>query len=296
MVTNGVLLDESKINFLIDNNVEICISLDGPKKIHNCNRVYNNGKGSYMEVIQAINRTRNVYNKRKIHNRPMNLLPTINKNSLSYAEEIIDEYVKRGAEQIALRPINNIGAAKDVWGKIGYSAEEFNNFWSEAMDYILALNLRGVNIKERIATVMLKKILNKENPGYVDLMNPCGAGRSVLTYMPNGDIYPCDEARMSESDMFKLGNVLKNEYEEIMKSPGLFSLCQSSLLDIWNYNCAYLPWMGTCPVINYLSQGNIVPKITQSELYKIHHFQFSYIFKKMLEDNKNRIIFERWVK
>ncbi|MCK5178347.1 MAG: radical SAM protein, partial [Candidatus Omnitrophica bacterium] len=34
MVTNGILLSEKKIDFLLDHGVSICISLDGPKHLH----------------------------------------------------------------------------------------------------------------------------------------------------------------------------------------------------------------------------------------------------------------------
>jgi len=295
MVTNGLLLDEKKINFLIANDVSICISLDGPQNIHDRNRITNKHGGTYKQAAKAIAGLKNIYKQRKL-NKPINLLPTITKYSLPFAEKIIDEYVKWGSEVIAVRPINKIGQAQESWEQIGYSPEEFNHFWAHAMDYILSLNKKGMKIRERMASVMLKKILRKENPGYVDLISPCGAGRSTLAYMPNGDIYPCDEARMAGDEMFKLGNVLKDAYEEVMKSTNLFCVCESSLAELWDYNSPYLPWMGTCPVLNYISQNNIVPKISQTGLYKIFHFQFEYIFKKILESKSNKAIFEGWAK
>ncbi|MEW5895211.1 MAG: His-Xaa-Ser system radical SAM maturase HxsB [Candidatus Omnitrophota bacterium] len=294
LVTNGVLLNDEKIDFLVDNKVNVCISLDGPAGVHDGSRVFKDGNGSYEHVKSAIKKLKEAYKKRNLDHLKINLLPTLNRESLLRGKEIIDEYVRWGAETIALRPINEMGGAGCQWGKIGYTPEEFNLFWAEAMDYILELNKKGTRIEERMATVMLKKILKKENPGYVDLMSPCGAGRSVITYMPNGDIYPCDEARMACSDMFKLGNVLKNSYEEIIKSPSLFSICQSSLMDLWSYNSAFLPWMGTCPVLNYVLQGNIVPKITQTPGYKIQRFQFEYLFRKMMEDSQSQKVFQEW--
>lgn len=294
LVTNGILLDDEKVDFLVDNDVNICISVDGPAEVHDGNRVFEGGKGTYAHVEAAIKRVKDAYKKRGLDQRKINLLPTLNRHSLSHARAIIDEYVRWGADRIALRPINKIGGGECRWEKVGYSPEEFNRFWAEAMDYILELNKQGVEIQERMAAVMLKKILKKENPGYVDLMSPCGAGRAVMTYMPNGDIYPCDEARMAGSDIFKLGNVMKNSYEEVIKSPSLFSICESSVMDLWSYNSAFLPWMGTCPVLNFITQGNIVPKITQTPKYKVHRFQFEYLFKKMVEDKGSQRIFQKW--
>jgi len=293
LVTNGILLDDKKIDFLIDNDVSICISLDGPEEVHDKNRIFNNSLGTYKQVIKAIKRLRKAYQKRKI-DKPTDLLATISRYSLSSPQGIIDEYINLGAEQIALRPLNKMGIAKEQWPDIGYSPEEFIDFWTKGMDYIIKLNKKGVKIKERIAAVLLRKILKKENPGYVDMSAPCGSGRSVLVYMPNGDAYPCDEARMTGSDTFKLGNILKSSYEDLMKSSNLFCICEASLPELWDYNCAYLPWMGTCPVLNYASEGNLVPKITATPLHKIYHAQLDYIFRKIIEDKANEKIFWNW--
>lgn len=293
LVTNGTYLDEAKINFLLDNKVNICISLDGPQEVHDKNRMVHNGEGTYKKVIQAINALKKARRQRGA-NAPLDLLSTITKYSLAYPEKIIDEYVNVGAEQIALRPVNKIGYASYEWEEIGYSAEEFNLFWAKGLEHILKLNKKGIKIKERIATVFLNKILKKADPGYVDLMSPCGAGRATLLYMPNGDAYPCDEARMAGSDIFKLGNILKDDYEKLMKSNNVFCMCEASLMDLWDYNCAYLPWTGTCPVLNYITEGSLVPKITQTPQYKISHFQLEYLFKK-LSDKDNEKIFQRWI-
>jgi len=293
LVTNGVLLDDEKVDFLVSHDVSICISVDGPAEVHNANRVFSEGKGTYEHAKAAINRLKAAYKKDSTHRR-IDLLPTLSKQSLSHARAIIDEYVEWGVTTMSLRPTNKMGGAQCQWDNIGFSPEEFNYFWSDAMDYMLELNKKGITIRETMAVVMLIKILKKQNPGHVDLMSPCGAGRSVITYMPTGDIYPCDEARMVGGDIFKLGNVLENTYEQAIKNPKLFSICESSMMDLWDYNSAFFPWTGTCPVLNYVSQENLIPKITQTPKYKIHNFQLKYLFTKIVEDKKNLEIFQRW--
>ena len=164
------------------------------------------------------------------------------------------------------------------------------------MDYILELNRKGVPIRERLASVILDKVLNKHDPGYVDLMSPCGAGRSTIAYMPDGSCYPCDEARMVGGDMFKLGNILDESYEDLMKKENLLHLLEASLMNLWDYNSAFSPWIGTCPVVNYDLQKNIVPQIHCSYMYKAYKFQFEYIFEKIIDGGKNLEIFRKWVK
>ena len=289
LVSNLTLLDEAKIKFLLKHDVEICGSLDGPKAVHDKNRVLSNGKGTYDLVVKNVRKIQKEF-KRKI-----NLLPTITSFSLPYYKEIIDEYVSLGQDEICLRPVNKLGIACVNWPNLGYTAEEFNDFYDKAMDYIFALNKKGVLIKERMARVISEKIFNKKDPGYVELMNPCGSGRSTIVYMPDGSCFPCDEARMLGEEMFKLGNILKENYEELMKKDNLLHLIQSSLTNLWDYNNVYSPWLGTCPVVNYALQKNIVPKVSCSPLHKINNFQFRYIFEKILENKGNENILRGWI-
>ncbi|MDC7124248.1 MAG: radical SAM protein [Spirochaetales bacterium] len=54
LTTNGVLLNEERIDFLVSNNVSIGISLDGPKEEHDRNRVFEGGKGSFDSVYKKL--------------------------------------------------------------------------------------------------------------------------------------------------------------------------------------------------------------------------------------------------
>lgn len=52
ITTNGVLLNEEIIDFLLVNNFSIYVSLDGPKEIHDQNRVFPDGSGTFDIVIK----------------------------------------------------------------------------------------------------------------------------------------------------------------------------------------------------------------------------------------------------
>lgn len=51
MTTNGTLLTENMIEFFCENKIAVTVSLDGPKEIHDKNRVFKNGVGSFDTVI-----------------------------------------------------------------------------------------------------------------------------------------------------------------------------------------------------------------------------------------------------
>jgi len=294
LVSNLTLFDKKKMSFLLKHGVEICTSLDGPERLHNLNRVFADGKGTYDVVSSWLNKINQAYHKSGSRSKVM-ALPTITRAILPHSVELIDEYVKWGYPAIHLRPLNKLGEAQRNWDAIGYSPEEFNKFWKESLDYILELNTKGIFIREIMASHILSKVLLGKDPLYVDLDSPCGAGRSQLAYAPNGDVYTCDEARMVGDEAFRLGNVLKDKYQDVMRSQNLFYTSQASLLNLWDYNSVFCNWAGTCPVMNYRQQGTPIVKITETPMYKIQNFQFGYIFDKLLYDKKAKDIFNKWI-
>lgn len=294
VVTNLTLMDKEKLDFLIKNRVSICTSLDGPERVHDANRRYLGGGQTYNDVIKQIERIKGKYEEQGV-NMKLNALPTITRHSLSYWKEIIDEYVKWGFDTVHLKFLNQLGAARENWDKIAYNSEEFISFWEKAMDYIIKLNRKGIKIMERTALVMLTKILGKRDYGFTELMSPCGAGRTQLLYNYNGDIFTCDEGRMLGNDLFKLGNVNKNGYKDVIRSEKLIGICHASVLDNYCQSCVYKPYCGTCPVINFAEQGTVVPRIRETMRCKIYKAQFTYLFNRIVKNPEVLEIFRGWV-
>ncbi|MBF0504821.1 MAG: His-Xaa-Ser system radical SAM maturase HxsB [Candidatus Omnitrophica bacterium] len=287
LVTNLLLMDDEKMRFLAEHNVDVCTSLDGPADIHDKNKIDAGGGGTHAQVVEKIMRFSKKFG-RKVH-----MLPTITKHSLAHPERIVDEYLRLGQTEIALRPVNKIGYACQSWEDVGYSAEEFNVFYTKAMAHIMKVNTEGTHISERMARTILTKVLHKRDPGYVDMMNPCGAGRAVMVYAPDGGCYPTDEARMIEDDIFRLGNIMKEGYDDMLNKENLFFLLSSGCSDLWNYRSVFSPWRGVDPVVNYAVEKNVIIK-GGSRLQQILTHQFRTVFSYLLSGHKYGEIFQRW--
>jgi len=61
MTTNGTLLDNEKIDFLVKNQFSLLISIDGPKDIHDQYRVFRNGKGTFDCIIRNLKKMKALY-------------------------------------------------------------------------------------------------------------------------------------------------------------------------------------------------------------------------------------------
>ena len=78
---------------------------------------------------------------------------TTTKESLAYPKEIIDEYLRLNLGSIFLRSLSPYGFATKTMKAIGYSSEEFVEFYKKALDYIIELNRRGHSFRGRICHV-----------------------------------------------------------------------------------------------------------------------------------------------
>lgn len=294
IVTNTLLLKDEIIDFIKKYNINVSTSLDGDTLVHNCNRPKIDKSGTYDIVSKNIK-------KLQCQGIGVGAIQTTTRNSLSYAKEIVNAYVDNNLNYLFVRPLTPLGFAKEHWDEIGYSAEEFLNFYSEVLEEILQLNYQGYHIVEGHASIFLRKILSQESDNYMELRSPCGAGVGQLAYYYDGQVYTCDEGRMlSEMGLpdFCLGNVSTCEYDDLMDSSVCKVTCQSSVLESIPQccDCIYHPYCGVCPVINYALEQNIYSRQANNYRCQIYKGILDIIFDKLYQDEKATEVFKTWVK
>ena len=289
VVTNLTEMDNEKMEFLIENQVDVCTSLDGPKDLHDHNRKFIGGS-NYDTVVGWIGKFGEEYKKRKIKNREINALVTLTAKSLQYPKEIVDEYVKFGLKNIHLRFLNHLGVAMKTWPGINYDVKKYISFWKKAVEYIEKLQKKSININERMVNLLYNKIANEHDPNYLDLRSPCGAAIGQLTYNYDGNIYTCDEGRMIGEDLFMLGNVKKDCYKDVVTCEKACATVAASINDQYVCNdCVYKPYCGICPVCNYVDQGSVIGKISETDRCKIFMQQFDWVVREKFINIKNKI-------
>ncbi|MBT3193206.1 MAG: His-Xaa-Ser system radical SAM maturase HxsB [Verrucomicrobia bacterium] len=300
VVTNLSMMDEKKLAFLLENDVMICTSLDGPEEIHNRSRVLidSNSYQNVVEWAQVIHDRNESRERAGRRFSRLNALMTVTKTALNQPKRVVDTYVANRFHSIFLRPLSPFGYGTSASPANAYSAEEFLDFYRRALDYIIELNRRGTLFFERTARVFLAKIIDRLEPNFFDLRSPCGAGIGQLAYNYDGCIFPCDEGRMlsaSGDDTFLLGTVLEHTYSDIVKSNTIRQLCVASCLEglAGCHDCAYHPYCGVCPLYNYVSQGSIFGQTPTNERCEIYRGIQDAVFLRLRE---NRDVFSSWIK
>jgi His-Xaa-Ser system radical SAM maturase HxsB len=303
LVTNMTYMTEAHAEWLVDHDVLVCTSLDGPEDLHNANRGWKKGGSAYADVLKWMKHFNKLWVDR---GRDPDLwhvdaLMTTTRKSLDRYKEIIDLYVSLGIRNIHLRPLNPFGFATKTWKAIGYSHDEYRVFYDKALDYILELNRQGVQIQEGTASTFLMKMLTPDDPNFVDIRSPVGSGTGQLAYSYDGSILPSDEGRMIQAmgdDLFVLGNVATHSYEEIANHPTLKTLAVASLLDTLPqcHSCWNAPYCGVRPLHNYMMNGDLFAQ--RPNTFKCHeHMSISTLLLRKLRDDESGEVeraFRRW--
>jgi uncharacterized protein len=91
--TNGTLIDDRWCEFLAEENVNIGVSIDGPQRLHDRNRLTRSGRGTFDKTIAGIRLLRR-------HGVPFHVISVLSADSMARAQEMFDFYIEEGIEQV----------------------------------------------------------------------------------------------------------------------------------------------------------------------------------------------------
>ena len=292
VVTNLTLLTDEILEFFKEHHFGLSTSLDGNELVHNANRKYVGGKGTFSSVLRSVDKIR----QSGLH---VGAIQTTTRFSLNYPKEIVRAYADLGFDSIFIRPLTPLGKASMYWEKIGYTPEEFLGFYKEAADELIQMNREGIWIKEDHASILLRRI-SGQFVNYMELRSPCGAGIGQMAYYADGNIFTCDEGRMlyeMGEGAFCLGNVHEREYKDLIENGICRTVCASSILETVPAccDCVYQPYCGKCPVVNYAMNGDVLEKQPGGYRCSVYAGILDYLFEKFYENEKETVnILNSW--
>lgn len=293
IATNLALLDDHILDFCARHDVYISTSLDGPADLHNKNRP-RPGRDSWERAVEGIRRVREALGVDHV-----SALMTTTRASLDRVREIIDCYLEVGLRGVFLRPLSPYGFAVKTKSYSAYDAERWMDFYREGLAYILELNERGVEMTEYLSSVVLKKMLTNQDPGYVDLTSPAGIGIGAIVYNYDGSVYASDEGRMLAEmgdDTFRLGHLETDSYEEIMTSEALLAPLEESFAPSAPMcsDCAFEPFCGSDPVYHYATSGDFVGRKPESDFCRRNMAIFKHLLALYESNPLARSTFLSW--
>jgi uncharacterized protein len=222
MTTNGTLLSESIVDFLVANDFILSISLDGSKEEHDVNRKFVNGKGSFDAIIENIKRIKKRYPK---YDKQISIMTTINPHvDLSCVLEYFNTNEFFNDKSIMFNTMNQISLKHELTYEEKYYRIRNYEYIKALFSMIGKLDVKYVSplvMKSRITVgQMQKQIHSRARMGVVAHHGgPCMPGVHRLFVRADGALFPCE--RVNETlDYFQIGTLKEgfdiNQIRKIM--------------------------------------------------------------------------------
>jgi len=222
LITNATLVNEEMAKIFKKYDVNVAISLDGPKEIHDKMRIYHDGSGSFFSVLKGIE----ILRKNDIS---FNVSCTIGPHNIYSLSKCIDFFKEISVDSIGFNLLLD-AKFKKIPNISNFSANNalFNSF----------RNLEKAGFFESRVGRKLKPF---NTPGKIHFKD-CGAYGNQLVFFPNGDIGVCQGYLGYRKNI--LGNVKESSPEEIFSSSVLNDWV--SRIPLNRSECRFCPALGIC--------------------------------------------------
>ena len=302
LLSNFTAMTEEAAEWLIANDVLVSTILDGPAEVHDANRKHLGGS-AHADVVRWIDYFARRYAAlgRDPKQWYVDARMIATRQTLEAGPRVVDEYVGRGLPTIQFTALDRFVVGADTWAKLGYTVTEYLDFYRRMLDYILDLNRRGVELTERLASIVATKILTSDDPGIVDIQSPYGAGSGQIAYNVDGRVFPCDEARVVDAlgdPIFELGRIENMNTLGVVRHPTVRAIAAASLLDSQPMctDCWNKPYCGFSPVRSFVAQGDLFGQRPHCFECKEHMAVSTRLFELLADENDSEAkgILTRW--
>lgn len=192
ITTNGILLDDEKIDYINQNMGNIVLSIDGRKEVNDKMRYRADGTGSYDRIVPLFQKVAESRNQDDYYVRG-----TFTRENLDFAKDVI-HLADLGFKQVSIEPV--------VCGdETSYSLREedlpkiFEQYEILVKEYVKRMNT------DNWFNFFHFMIDLEEGPCIIKRLSGCGSGCEYLAVAPNGDVYPCHQFVGNEE--YKMGSL-----------------------------------------------------------------------------------------
>jgi len=189
LVTNGVLLNEKKVQFLKQHEFSITVSIDGLEKVQNLQRPYRNGEGTFSAVVESIRLLVK-------HDVEFGIRTTITGENQEEMVEFVKFCSNLGCKAIYLVPYSKTGRGED--GIASVDPEKFIQDYA----YLLCKS-KEWSIKVHTPSDDLSRV----RAGF------CDADGSIFAVMSDGYVSSCTRVTRADeplAKMFFIGEVTED--------------------------------------------------------------------------------------
>ncbi len=197
VTTNGTLLDDERVRFLVERGFFVGLSIDGVRAAHDATRPTRGGQPSFDAVSRGLDLL-------LAHGAWFETISVVDPANVRLLGESVRWLAERGVGRISLNP--NFSAE---WSDDDLAAWERG--YRAAADLYVERSLAG---RPLYVNAIEDKLITHVKGGYA-AEDRCSMGRTSVAVAPSGNLYPCE--RMVEEDRdpaLRIGSVFGGLDEE----------------------------------------------------------------------------------
>lgn len=280
--SNATLIDDEAAKFIIENNVGLGISIDGPDaKTGDSVRKDWNGSGYFANVIKVLEKFRD-YPR-------FNVICTVNKENMKTLKKTVKFFHDAGVKVCML---NTLRCTQESSRSLKPDEREVAKYFIEALDYSHELYKKTGRkmVVANFANILLGILAPTARKLMCDI-SPCGGGRSFFAVSAKGDMFPCSEFIGLEE--FNGGNIFKDKISDVLDS-ARFKLVSQRKIEAIDHckTCAIRHFCGSpCPAEAYTMNGGMDKRGAFCEFYEE---QTRYAFRLIADGKENDFLYDEW--
>ena len=202
ITTNGLLLDDDKIDFINKEMSNVVLSIDGRKEVNDYFRVRVDGTGCYDKILPMFKKLVAGRGDKEYYVRG-----TFTNRNLDFSEDVFSLY-NEGFDQISVEPV--VGDSDE------YALTE-KDLPTVFKEYENLANRIIENEKKGGKFNFFHFMLDlDQGPCAIKRLRGCGCGNDYVAITPDGDIYPCHQ--FVGIDEYKMGNIDEGTFNQEMKA------------------------------------------------------------------------------
>jgi uncharacterized protein len=245
--TNGTRITQQWCDFFKKHNVQLGVSIDGPKSVHDANRVDWAGKGTFDRVLHGLT----LLHENQL---PFSIIAVVTRDSVYQADDLWQFFKKLGPTGLGLNPEEVDGANKQSSLQTDEDIHAYHNFFARILE-LAAQEQEPILIRES------KSLMGSVKQGSLLSRSQTNVPMTIISFDSEGNISTFSPELLTMTHAaygnFIFGNVFQHALEDIFKEPKFIEVNREIQRGV-------LKCLQSCPYFMFCGGGNPSNKLSEN--------------------------------